>query len=103
MQKTSTIRNFFLIGAIFAVLLLNASCAGLKDNSDRSLQELANHMITQVGGTLDGKVFPVPVKAALAMMGKIEEVYRLPLCQLSVSDSAKLRETMLGLGLIGQS
>ena len=46
---------------------------------------------------------PVPVKAALAMMGKIEEVYRLPLCQLSVSDSAKLRETMLGLGLIGQS
>lgn len=43
---------------------------------------------------------PVPVKAALAMMGKIEEVYRLPLCQLSASDSAKLHATLQELALV---
>ncbi|MBR3086471.1 MAG: 4-hydroxy-tetrahydrodipicolinate synthase [Kiritimatiellae bacterium] len=42
---------------------------------------------------------PIPVKAALAMMGKIEETYRLPLCPLSEGDRAKLLETMRGLGL----
>ena len=72
MQKTSKIRHFFLIGTVFAVLLLNVSCAGFKDNSDRSLQELANHIITQVGGTLDGKVFPVPVKAADGISIRVE-------------------------------
>ncbi|MBR0057480.1 MAG: 4-hydroxy-tetrahydrodipicolinate synthase [Kiritimatiellae bacterium] len=43
---------------------------------------------------------PVPVKAALAMMGKIEEVYRLPLCELSEADAAKLRATLEGLCLV---
>ncbi|MBP5542661.1 MAG: 4-hydroxy-tetrahydrodipicolinate synthase [Kiritimatiellae bacterium] len=43
---------------------------------------------------------PVPVKAALAMMGKIEEVYRLPLCELTAADSAKLRATLAELSLV---
>lgn len=43
---------------------------------------------------------PIPVKAALAMMGKIEEVYRLPLCEMSDSDKAKLRKTLQELSLI---
>ncbi len=34
---------------------------------------------------------PIPVKAALAMMGKIEEVYRLPMCEMSIADKEKLR------------
>ena len=72
MQKTSKIWNFFLMGAIFPVLLLNVSCAGFKDNSNRSLQELANHMVTQVGGTLEGKVFPVPVKAMDGISIRVE-------------------------------
>lgn len=43
---------------------------------------------------------PIPVKAALAMMGKIEEVYRLPLCEMSDSDKAKLRKTLQELSLV---
>lgn len=43
---------------------------------------------------------PIPVKAALAMMGKIEEVYRLPLCEMSNSDKAKLRKTLQELSLV---
>ncbi len=34
---------------------------------------------------------PIPVKAALAMMGKIEEVYRLPMCEMSDADKEMLR------------
>ena len=43
---------------------------------------------------------PVPVKAALAMMGKIEEVYRLPLCPMSDEKKAVLAETMREVGLL---
>ncbi len=34
---------------------------------------------------------PIPVKAALAMMGKTEEVYRLPMCEMSDADKEMLR------------
>ena len=43
---------------------------------------------------------PVPVKAALAMMGKIEEVYRLPLCEMEASAKATLRRTLEGAGIV---
>jgi len=43
---------------------------------------------------------PIPVKAALAMMGKINEVYRLPLSPLSESSKSKVAETLGALGLI---
>ena len=43
---------------------------------------------------------PIPVKAALAMMGKIEEVYRLPLCELSASDRAALSAVLSGHNLV---
>ena len=43
---------------------------------------------------------PIPVKAALAMMGRIEEVYRLPLCEMSAADKEKLRTVMCESGLL---
>lgn len=43
---------------------------------------------------------PIPVKAAMAMLGLIEEAYRLPLCPLSADHKAKLRQTMGALGLL---
>ena len=43
---------------------------------------------------------PVPVKAALAMMGLIEEVYRLPLVPLKPENRAKLEKVLDGLGLL---
>lgn len=45
---------------------------------------------------------PVPVKAALAMAGKIREAYRLPLCELSEADSATLRRTLAEIGLVSE-
>lgn len=43
---------------------------------------------------------PVPVKAALAMMGRIEEVYRLPLCEMEPKTRAALAATLREAGLL---
>jgi 4-hydroxy-tetrahydrodipicolinate synthase len=43
---------------------------------------------------------PIPVKAALAMMGKIQEVYRLPLVKISDGARAKVAAVLSNLGLI---
>ena len=43
---------------------------------------------------------PIPIKAAMAMAGLIEEEYRLPLCELSAASREKLANTMRGCGMI---
>jgi 4-hydroxy-tetrahydrodipicolinate synthase len=45
---------------------------------------------------------PIPVKAGLAMMGFIEERYRLPLVPMSKDNKERLRRVMLDLDLIEQ-
>jgi 4-hydroxy-tetrahydrodipicolinate synthase len=42
---------------------------------------------------------PLPVKAVLSMMGKIEEVYRLPLVPMKQDSRAKLEKIATSLGL----
>ena len=43
---------------------------------------------------------PIPVKTALAMMGKVEEVFRLPLCETSEANKTKLRALLKSVGLL---
>ncbi len=43
---------------------------------------------------------PVPVKCAMAMTGRIEEIYRLPLCETSDKVRQQLRQTLRELQLI---
>ena len=43
---------------------------------------------------------PIPVKAALAMMGMIEEVYRLPMVPLKPENRAKLEKALTAQGLL---
>ncbi len=43
---------------------------------------------------------PVPVKAALAMAGQIEETYRLPLVPMADNNRAQLKKTLVALGLV---
>ena len=44
---------------------------------------------------------PVPVKAALAMLGQIQEEYRLPLVPLSPQNRLTLQATLKACGLLG--
>jgi len=43
---------------------------------------------------------PIPVKTDLAMMGKIQEELRLPLCEMSSANKEKLRKVLVDLKLI---
>ena len=45
------------------------------------------------------EVNPIPVKEALNLMGKNAGGYRLPLCEMSESNQAKLKATMEAIGL----
>jgi len=45
---------------------------------------------------------PVPVKAALSMMGLIEYEMRLPLCKLTQNSYDKLKKAMTDYGLLSQ-
>jgi 4-hydroxy-tetrahydrodipicolinate synthase len=53
---------------------------------------------------LHGSMFietnPIPVKTALALMGKISEEFRLPLCPIADANREKLKKTMKEYGLI---
>lgn len=46
---------------------------------------------------------PIPVKAALAMMGMIEEVYRLPMVPMRPENRAKLEKVLSAQGLLTRS
>jgi 4-hydroxy-tetrahydrodipicolinate synthase len=46
---------------------------------------------------------PIPVKAALAMMGRIKEVYRLPMCPMKPENRARLEMVLAEYGLIVHS
>jgi len=43
---------------------------------------------------------PVPTKAALAMLGKCAEEYRLPLCKMSEANRAQLARTLKACGVL---
>ena len=43
---------------------------------------------------------PIPVKTALAMMGRIKEEFRMPLCEMSPANKEKLRKVLSDLKLV---
>jgi 4-hydroxy-tetrahydrodipicolinate synthase len=43
---------------------------------------------------------PIPVKTALAMMGRIKEEFRLPLSEMSDENKGKLRKTLKSCKII---
>jgi len=45
-------------------------------------------------------VNPVMAKEALAMMGRIERVFRLPLCETTQANLDSMRKTLSSLGLV---
>ena len=43
---------------------------------------------------------PIPVKAALAMAGRVQEIYRLPLTPMSAANRARLEQTLRTFGFL---
>ncbi len=80
-----------------------ADMAGLVDAfaaGDMVRAKTLHHKMSALIDALFIEVNPVPVKAALALMGKIEYEYRLPLCKMTEANFEKLRKIMVNYGLI---
>ena len=80
-----------------------ADMAGLVDayvagNIDKA--KSLHHKMSALIEALFIEVNPIPVKAALAMMGKIKYEYRLPLCKMADANYEKLKNVMTNYGLI---
>jgi 4-hydroxy-tetrahydrodipicolinate synthase len=43
---------------------------------------------------------PIPVKAAMALMGLLEPVYRLPMCPPKPENLARIEKVLEGAGLL---
>jgi 4-hydroxy-tetrahydrodipicolinate synthase len=59
-----------------------------------------HHKISPLIDSLFIEVNPVPVKAALSLMGKSQYEVRLPLCKMSDANFDKLNKVMINYGLI---
>lgn len=80
-----------------------ADMAGLVDAfaaGNLSRAKALHHKMSELIETLFIEVNPIPVKAALALMGKIEYEYRLPLCKMAEVNYKKLKNVMVNYGLI---
>jgi len=80
-----------------------ADMAGLVDAfeaGDMIRARALHHKMSELIETLFIEVNPIPVKAALALMGKIEYEYRLPLCKMAEANFEKLKKVMVNYGLI---
>jgi 4-hydroxy-tetrahydrodipicolinate synthase len=80
-----------------------ADMAGLVDAfavGDMIRAKALHHKMSALIETLFIEVNPIPVKAALALMGKIEYEYRLPLCKMAEDNFEKLKKIMVNYGLI---
>jgi 4-hydroxy-tetrahydrodipicolinate synthase len=80
-----------------------ADMAGLVDAffaGDIKKAKDLHHKMSPLMEALFFEVNPIPVKAALVMMGKIKEEYRLPLCKMTDVNREKLKKVMTDYGLI---
>jgi 4-hydroxy-tetrahydrodipicolinate synthase len=80
-----------------------ADMAGLVDAFAAGDMARAKSLHRKMSALIDAlfiEVNPIPVKAALALMGKIEYEYRLPLCKMAEANFEKLRKIMVNYGLI---
>ena len=59
-----------------------------------------NRQLTPIFKAMFIESNPIPVKAALAMTGMIEEVYRLPLTQIGQANRTKLEQVLSEAGVL---
>ena len=72
--------------------------AGLENNWDEARQ--LNRKLFPLMKANFIETSPGPVKAALALMGKVKEFYRLPMVPVSQQTKEKLRSVLVDLKLI---
>ncbi len=75
--------------------MVHAAAAGRWDEA-RALHMKYHRLFTDIFVDTN----PIPIKAAMAMTGLIEEVYRLPLCETTAANKKRLAECLREIGLL---
>jgi 4-hydroxy-tetrahydrodipicolinate synthase len=75
--------------------MFDAFFAGKTDEARR-----LHYKLEPLHGPMFIETNPIPVKTALALMGKITEEFRLPLCPMADANKEKLRKALTDYGLI---
>jgi 4-hydroxy-tetrahydrodipicolinate synthase len=70
----------------------------LKDQYDKARE--IHYKLEPLNAAMFIETNPIPAKTALAMMGKIQEEFRLPLCEMSAANKEKLQKVLKDLKLI---
>lgn len=78
--------------------LCHASIEGRLDEARK-----LNRQLTPIFKVMFIESNPVPVKTALALIGMIEEVYRLPMAPMSKDNRAKLEQVLTEAGVLGMA
>jgi 4-hydroxy-tetrahydrodipicolinate synthase len=82
---------------------LTSDLAHLCAAGDYAAARLLYNRLTPLFKTLFIESNPIPVKAALAMIGMIEEVYHLPMIPMSAANRPKLEQVLLDLGILAKA
>jgi 4-hydroxy-tetrahydrodipicolinate synthase len=92
------------VGAISVTAnIAPADAAAMFDNffAGKTGEALKSHYkLEPLHGSMFIETNPIPVKTALALMGKISEEFRLPLCPMAEANKEKLRKALKDYGLI---
>ena len=67
---------------------------------DFETAKLIHYKLLEINEALFFETNPIPVKAALGMMGLIEEEYRLPLVPMTSTNRDRLKKVMQDVGLL---
>ncbi|MEW6052450.1 MAG: 4-hydroxy-tetrahydrodipicolinate synthase [Nitrospirota bacterium] len=87
------------VSANVAPKAVSQMCASwLKGQHDKA-REL-HYKLEPLNAAMFFETNPIPVKTALAMMGRIQEEFRLPLCEMAPANKEKLRKVLADLKLI---
>ncbi len=70
------------------------------ENGDIAKARQLHYKLEPINASMFIETNPIPVKTALAMMGKIQEELRLPLCEMSKANKAKLKDVLKSAKII---
>ena len=77
------------------VKMVKAALDGNLDEAEKLNQDLVRFFEVEFIETN-----PIPIKAALAMMGKCQETYRLPMCNIQSENKEKLKKVLTDMGIL---
>jgi 4-hydroxy-tetrahydrodipicolinate synthase len=87
------------VSANVAPALVSRMCA-LWDQGKHDEARAIHYRLEPLNAAMFIETNPIPVKTALAMMGRIREEFRLPLCEMSPANREKLKGVLKGMKLV---